>query len=464
LFERPATGERAVLVRIGVGSRATPEDLEEFAALASAAGAEPVASIGGYRPRPDPRYFVGSGKAEEVREAAQAHRADLVLVDHALSPSQERNLEELTGKRVLDRSGLILDIFAQRARSFEGKLQVELAQLKHIQTRLVRGWTHLERQKGGIGLRGPGETQLETDRRLVARRIRTLQERLEKLARQRETGRKVRKEVPVPTVAIVGYTNAGKSTLFNALTGAGAYVADQLFATLDPTVRRLELPRSQAVALADTVGFVRDLPHELVAAFRSTLQEARDAALLLHVIDVSDPEHAERIGQVNGVLEAIGAGQLPQIEVYNKIDRAQREPQVMPGTGGVAGKVWVSAARRTGLGALTELIEQVLYPDVARHRVSVALEAAAVRSQLYARKLVRGEAVRDDGGWLIDLELSAAQLQELLWRPGVALEPKPARAKRRAKTRVPARSKSKLPCVPESAFLQSSGSRRRAHG
>jgi GTP-binding protein HflX len=364
---------------------------------------------------------------------------------------------------VLDRSGLILDIFAQRARSFEGKLQVELAQLKHIQTRLVRGWTHLERQKGGIGLRGPGETQLETDRRLIARRIRTLQERLEKLARQRETGRKVRKEVPVPTVAIVGYTNAGKSTLFNALTGAGAYVADQLFATLDPTVRRLELPRSQAVALADTVGFVRDLPHELVAAFRSTLQEARDAALLLHVIDVSDPEHAERIGQVNAVLETIGAGDLPQIEVYNKIDRARLEPHVVPGTGRVARKVWISAARGTGLGALAGIVEDVLYPDVGRHRVRIGFEAAAVRSQLYTRKLVRAEEVRDVG-WLIDVESTAAQLQELLRKPGVALEPKAVRPKPRAKARVKPRAKAKLPCVAGSAFLQSGRSRRRAHG
>jgi len=464
LFERPASGERAILVRIGIGSRATPEDLEEFAALASAAGVEPVGSVGGYRPRPDPRFFVGSGKAEEVRALAETHRADVVLVDHPLSPSQERNLEELTGKRVLDRNGLILDIFAQRARSFEGKLQVELAQLKHIQTRLVRGWTHLERQKGGIGLRGPGETQLETDRRLIAKRIKTLQGRIEKLGRQRETGRKVRKEVPVPTVAIVGYTNAGKSTLFNALTGAGAYVADQLFATLDPTVRRLQLPRSQTVALADTVGFVRDLPHELVAAFRSTLQEARDAALLLHVIDVSDPEHAERIAQVNAVLDAIGAGALPQIEVYNKIDRTGAEPHCERQAGRIAGKAWISAARGTGLGALSELIEEVLYPDVARHRLGIALGAAGVRSQLYTRKLVRGEEVREDGGWLIDVELSMVQLRELLRRPGVAAEPRPARPQPRAKPRAKSRAQAKAPCVAGSAFLQSNRSRRRAHG
>jgi GTP-binding protein HflX len=472
LFERPATGERAILVRIGVGTRATAEDLEEFTALANAAGAVPVASVGGYRARPDPRYFVGSGKAQEVCDVANANAADLVLVDHPLSPSQERNLEELTKKRVLDRSGLILDIFAQRARSFEGKLQVELAQLKHLQTRLVRGWTHLERQKGGIGLRGPGETQLETDRRLIAKRIRTLQGRLEKLARQRETGRQVRKELPVPTVAIVGYTNAGKSTLFNALTGAATFVADQLFATLDPTVRRLQLPRAQTVALADTVGFVRDLPHELVAAFRSTLQEARDAALLLHVIDVSDPQHAERITQVNEVLAAIGAGELPQIEVYNKIDRADLPASVVRRPAGVAGKAWVSAARGTGLRELSELIEAVLFPDIARKRLRIEMSAAGVRSQLFTRKLVRSESVRDDGTWLMDVDLATSQLAELLRRPGVTLEPpaarKPARVKTRAKSaaKKPAKRPSKVrsPCVPGSAFLQSARTRRRATG
>jgi GTP-binding protein HflX len=452
LFERPATGERAILVRIGVGTRATAEDIEEFTALATAAGALPVASVGGYRSRPDPRYFVGSGKAQEVRDLAETHSADVVLVDHPLSPSQERNLEELTGKRVLGRSGLILDIFAQRARSFEGKLQVELAQLRHIQTRLVRGWTHLERQKGGIGLRGPGETQLETDRRLIAKRIKTLEERIEKLGRQRETGRKVRKELPVPTVAIVGYTNAGKSTLFNALTGAGAYVADQLFATLDPTVRRLQLPRAQTVALADTVGFIRELPHELVAAFRSTLQEARDAALLLHVIDVSDAEHAERICQVNGVLKSIGAGALPQIEVYNKIDRAGLQARVERQVGRIPGKAWISAAHGSGLGELAQLIEAVLYPDVGLHRLCIAMAGAGVRSQLYERKLVRGEKVRADGSWVIEVELSKMQLEELLRRPGVAAEP--------AKSR----KASKAPCVAGSAFLQSGPSRRRAHG
>src|SRR5690349_5188419 len=276
--------------------------------------------ISGTRRAPDPRLFVGSGKAEEIRDTAQRLCASVVLFDHPLSPSQERNLEELLKCRVLDRTGLILDIFAQRARTFEGKLQVELAQLKHLATRLVRGWTHLERQKGGIGLRGPGETQLETDRRLLGKRIQTLNARLEKVLTQRETTRRERKRQAVPTVALVGYTNAGKSTLFNRMTGAGAYAADQLFATLDPTLRRLELADARYCLLADTVGFVRDLPHELVAAFRSTLQEAREAALLLHVVDAADSHRRERILQVNAVLDEIGAGDIPQIEVFNKAD------------------------------------------------------------------------------------------------------------------------------------------------
>src|ERR1700755_1196240 len=282
-FERPRTGERAVLVRLGLGVLVDSEDLQEFRQLAVSAGAEPVATVTGRRDRPDPRYFLGSGKADEVRVVAEDNAADVILVDHALSPRQERNLEKLTGRRVLDRNSLILDIFAQRARSFEGKLEVELAQLKHMATRLVRGWTHLERQKGGIGMRGPGETQLETDRRLIGQRVRVLTKRLEKIQQQRETGRQLRAEIPVPSLALVGYTNAGKSTLFRSLTGADAYVADQLFATLDPTVRRITLPGGTPVVAADTVGFIRELPHELVAAFQSTLTEAREATPLVHV-------------------------------------------------------------------------------------------------------------------------------------------------------------------------------------
>jgi len=320
LFERPRGGERAILVGVGIGHPVDPYDASEFKALAASAGTVGVGLVLATRARPDPKYFVGSGKAAEIKACADQYDADVVLVDQTLTPSQERNLEKLTNRRVLDRNGLILDIFAQRARSFEGKLQVELAQLSHLSSRLVRGWTHLERQKGGIGLRGPGETQLETDRRLIAKRIRTLKARLDKLARQRDTGRHVRREVPVPTIALVGYTNAGKSTLFNALTGASTYVADQLFATLDPTVRRVKLDDVGEVVLADTVGFVRALPHELVAAFRSTLQEARDADLLLHVVDASDPQRTERIEQVREVLKSIGAGEVPELLVFNKVD------------------------------------------------------------------------------------------------------------------------------------------------
>jgi GTP-binding protein HflX len=303
LFERPGHGERAILVQIGFGARPSEEELEELERLAVSAGASIAGRLTAARTAPDSRFFIGSGKVEELGELIRQTGADLVLFNHGLSPSQERNLEKALSCRVLDRTGLILDIFAQRARSFEGKLQVELAQLRHLSTRLVRGWTHLERQKGGIGLRGPGETQLETDRRLLANRIRMLTRRLERVDKQREQGRRTRRKAEVPTVALVGYTNAGKSTLFNRLTESRVYAADKLFATLDPTLRGLQLAPGLDVVLADTVGFVRDLPHELVAAFRSTLKEVRDAALLVHVVDIADPLRDERIGHVNRVLE-----------------------------------------------------------------------------------------------------------------------------------------------------------------
>jgi GTPase len=373
------------------------------------------------RARPDPKYFVGSGKAEEIRACAEANNADVVLVDRTLTPSQERNLEKLTGRRVLDRNGLILDIFAQRARSFEGKLQVELAQLSHLATRLVRGWTHLERQKGGIGLRGPGETQLETDRRLIAKRIRTLKARLEKLARQRDTSRHVRREVPVPTVALVGYTNAGKSTLFNALTGSATYVADQLFATLDPTVRRVELADVGEVVLADTVGFVRSLPHELVAAFRSTLQEARDADLLLHVVDSSDPMRDDRIAQVREVLRGIGAGEIPELVVFNKIDLSGEAPRIVLGAGGAVASVSVSAAEGRGLAELRNILARAVRPNQVRRTLHLELRAAAIRSDLYKRNAVRAERQCEDGSWEIAVELDMTEVAKLLGREGVNL-------------------------------------------
>ncbi len=421
MFERPRGGERAVLVGVGIGHPVDPNDTAEFAALAASAGTLRVGLVLATRARPDPKYFVGTGKAEEIRACAEETEADVVLVDQTLTPSQERNLEKLTGRRVLDRNGLILDIFAQRARSFEGKLQVELAQLSHLATRLVRGWTHLERQKGGIGLRGPGETQLETDRRLIAKRIRTLKARLEKLARQRDTSRHVRREVPVPTVALVGYTNAGKSTLFNALTGSDSYVADQLFATLDPTVRRVKLDGVGEVVLADTVGFVRALPHELVAAFRSTLQEARDADLLLHVVDASDPLRDERIEQVREVLRGIGAGDIRELVVLNKIDLCQEKPCVSKGADGVAARVSASAVTGVGLAGLREAVAHAVRPNQVRRTLHLELLAAAVRSDLYRRNAVRTERQCEDGSWDLDVELDLTEVAKLLGSKGVNL-------------------------------------------
>lgn len=422
MFERPRAGERAILVRIGMGAPARPEDVEELEQLARSAGAIPAGVITGRRERPDPKFFVGSGKAEEIAAAAQAAEADVILVDHALSPSQERNLEKLVGRRVLDRNSLILDIFAQRARSFEGKLEVELAQLKHLATRLVRGWTHLERQKGGIGLRGPGETQLETDRRLLAQRVKTLTRRLERLRKQRETGRAARAGIPVPAVALVGYTNAGKSTLFRALTGSDAYVADQLFATLDPTVRRLRLPGGASIVVSDTVGFIRELPHELVAAFQSTLQEAREAHLLLHVIDAADPRREEHIAEVNSVLGEVGAGSLPQLAVFNKIDRLDVPPRLARDAHGVVTQVWISAANGQGLDLLTQAIGERLDLGVEQRWIELgAGEAGALRARLFADGAVRAEDVLDDGRLRLLVELPRAQFAALLEPRGAAI-------------------------------------------
>jgi GTP-binding protein HflX len=431
MFERPRGGERAVLVRLGLGDAVRPEDLEEFARLARSAGAIPVATITGRRDRPDSRYFVGTGKAEEIASTGRAHEAEVILVDHPLSPSQERNLEKLTGARVIDRSGLILDIFAQRARSFEGKLEVELAQLKHLSSRLVRGWTHLERQKGGIGLRGPGETQLESDRRLLAARVRSLTRRLERLKQQRDTGRSARAEIPVPSVALVGYTNAGKSTLFKALTGSDVYIADQLFATLDPTVRRVRLPGGAPVVVADTVGFIRGLPHELVAAFQSTLQEAREAHLLLHVVDATDPRRDEHIHEVNAVLTEIGAGEIPQLRVYNKIDRLQLEPHLERTPEQRPGAVWISAAGAdacaAGIELLREAIVERLELKVRRVWLRLPASAGASRARLFAAGVVRDERTMEDGELELLVDMPAAELESWVLQPGVrVLETIPA--------------------------------------
>lgn len=370
--------------------------------------------------RPSPKYFIGSGKAEELRDLRAASDADLILVNHALSPVQERNLEKLTECRVVDRAGLILDIFAQRARSHEGKLQVELAQLRHMATRLVRGWTHLERQRGGsIGLRGPGEKQLELDRRMLADKVKTLERRLEKVESQREQSRRARLRSAVPVIALVGYTNAGKSTLFNAFTDADVLVEDRLFATLDPTLRKLSGLRSGPAVLADTVGFVRDLPHDLIAAFRATLTEARDADLLLHVIDASDPLRDERIVQVNAVLEEIGAGDIRQVEVWNKIDLVEgATPRLDHIAGGERARVFVSAARRVGLDLLREAIAETIGLD--RIAVDLALPAAAgrLRARLFEAGVVDGERALDEGGWTLHIDAPRQRIAPLLGTAG----------------------------------------------
>ena len=423
MFERPRSGERALLVRIGLGGPPGKDELSEFEALARSAGAEVLGLVTGTRRAPDPRLYVGSGKAEEIRDQVRAHGADLVVFDHALSPSQERNLEAFLQCRVLDRTGLILDIFAQRARSFEGQLQVELAQLKHLSTRLVRGWTHLERQKGGIGLRGPGETQLETDRRLLGNRIKTLNARLDKVVTQRETTRRERKRAEIPTVALVGYTNAGKSTLFNRLTGAGAYAADQLFATLDPTVRRIELPDARYALLADTVGFVRELPHELVAAFRSTLQEAREARLLLHVIDAADPNRSERIAQVNEVLAEVGAAGLPQIEVFNKADLIDESPRIETDELGRVRRVWLSAQTGAGMELLIDALGRFLGPQIVRTRIVLKPEEGRARARFFAAGAVLAETALPGGGIELEVSMPRYAFETLCRTEGLSLDP-----------------------------------------
>ena len=416
MFDRSKRGEHALLIQPHAG-KLEEDVLEEFVDLARSAGASIAATITARIDRPNPSILIGSGKLEEVRAAADATEADLILVNHALSPVQERNLERALGRRVIDRTGLILDIFAQRAHSHEGKLQVELAQLRHIATRLVRGWTHLERQRGGsIGLRGPGETQLETDRRLLQKRVDQLQKRLEKVEVQRTQMRRARVRSEMPRVALVGYTNAGKSTLFNALAGAQAYAADQLFATLDPTVRRVAIPGGNVV-LADTVGFVRDLPHELVAAFRSTLSEAREADLLLHVVDAADPHRQERIAQVDEVLTEVGAGELPQLLVFNKIDRIDGAQPRHDAQDGIADparreRVWLSARDGVGLDLLTAALGARLGFTRIRGQVALPPSAGRLHARLHALGGIIDEQYTDEG-WVLEIDLPRSEAEKL---------------------------------------------------
>ncbi len=416
MFERPKSGERAILLHASIDGTPDESEREEFAELARSAGAVLVDQLVSARRNPDPRTFIGKGKLDELAQRIRAQDAELVICGAPLSPSQERNLERALQCRVLDRGGLILDIFAQRARSFEGKLQVELAQLGHVSTRLVRGWTHLERQKGGIGLRGPGETQLETDRRLIGARIRQLKSRLAQVDSRRAMNRQNRVNAEIATVALVGYTNAGKSTLFNALTDAGVYVKDQLFATLDPTMRRLELPDGNAAILADTVGFIRDLPHELVAAFRSTLQEAREADLILHLIDAIDPERWQRVRQVNAVLAELGADEVPQIRVYNKIDKLERRPKMTVNRGGEGRAVWLSAATGEGLPLLLDAIAARLRRKMVRGMMRLRPDQGRQRSQLFALGAVASESALDDGGWFLEINMGERDLQRFIKR------------------------------------------------
>lgn len=413
MFERPESGEKALLVHMDMGDEIMREDLNEFKELVLSAGAEIAHVVTTRRNRPESRYFIGTGKAMEIKALVKEQAIELVLFNHELTPSQERNLESLIECRVLDRTRLILDIFAQRARSFEGKLQVELAQLKHMMTRLIRGWTHLERQKGGIGLRGPGETQLETDRRLLGQRVKLINKRLEKVRKQREQGRQSRRKAEVPTVSLVGYTNAGKSSLFNRLANEDVYVRDQLFATLDPTLRKVDISSDIKVIMADTVGFIRHLPHDLVDAFQSTLQETVESQLLLHVIDASDEKRADNIEEVESVLRQIGADNIVLLQVMNKIDLNGGKPRIDYGDNGQVKRVWLSAMTGEGMDLLKQALAGYFRDEMVSGEIRLTPAQARIRALLFDLGVVQKEMVDEKGCFHLDVRIARRVLNQL---------------------------------------------------
>lgn len=407
--------EKAILVHVDFYHEADREVLEEFYELVDSAGAEVAELITTKRQSPDPKFFIGKGKAEEIKEAVETHQADVVIVNHALSPAQERNLSQFLDCQVLDRVGLILDIFAQRARSHEGKLQVELAQLKRMSTRLVKGWSHLDRQ-GGIGARGPGETQLETDRRLVQGKIKQLEARIEKVRQQRSLGRRSRKKSDLPTVTIIGYTNAGKSTLFNQMTRASVYAEDRLFATLDSTLRKVHLPGAGPVIFADTVGFIRHIPHDLVAAFRSTLEETSEADLLIHLVDAADPHRTEKMADVEEVIKEVGAEDVPQLTVFNKIDRLS-DPEIQPHVDlsdeGLPERVWISAKESEGIELMLDAVAAHFRGKFQTVELVLDVQAGKRRAELYTLGTILDEGFDDKGNSVFKMSLTENEWEQV---------------------------------------------------
>jgi len=423
LFDRYQAGEQAVLVHIDFPDENAKEDLQEFEMLVHSAGIDALTVVTGKRNTPHSKYFVGSGKAEEIADAVKLYEANVILFNHSLSPSQEKNIEALCQCRVVDRTTLILDIFAQRARTHEGKLQVELAQLRHISTRLIRGWTHLERQKGGIGLRGPGETQLETDRRLLRERMISIRKRLEKVEKQRQQGRRARNRAEISTISLVGYTNAGKSSLFNRITQADVYAADQLFATLDPTLRKIEIEDVGRAILADTVGFIRHLPHDLVAAFKATLTETREAELLLHVIDIADERRSENIIQVQNVLDEIDAGEVPQLLVCNKIDKLEDiEPRIDRDEDGIPIKVWLSAQRGIGIELLFQALTERLGKQIVKHSLKIPPAYGKLRGGLYQLHCISEENFDEQGNCILKIKLPIREWNQFIKHDKAVIE------------------------------------------